>query len=175
MLRDPTDVFVGLRQRCGCEERPAHGGRWSISYDFNLRYELCRLCGATALESGQRYCIWFCPPCLRAVGATNTRLGGYVVPIGRHSLHAGQWVSLGAPSGAEAGQIEELVLLLRGLPERMSALEEWRAAEVQRLWARAGLSGDEIALPQFEVHVRGLTGPPGELVDGLLEHLTRPP
>lgn len=167
-LRDPATIPSALRQRCGCEGSTGQP-RWA-GYDFNLRHELCRLCGATACWSGHRFAVWFCEPCRLAVLAANDRLGGYVIPIGRHSIHGAQ-----APRDAGAGQAEGLVRFVRGLAERMDLLERWRLAQVQELWVAAGFGLDqELPLGSLETAAGPLRKPTEDLVAGLLEHLTRP-
>jgi len=140
-------------------------------YDFNLRFELCRLCGSTALRSGHRFCVWFCEPCRGAVKGANDRLGGYVIPIGRHSIHAGHAIRPAASRRARGRQIDAVLDFVHSLPERMRALVEWRATQVQLLWAAAGLPDDEIALPRFEEAAAAVVRSSEELIPPLLEHL----
>jgi hypothetical protein len=112
-----------LRQLCSCEERElrATGARpiprWP-GYDFNVKAELCRLCASEVLWSGHRYCVWFCGPCRDAVREANERLGGYVIPVGRHSVHAGVLVNPRRPRRELARQARDLVGFLTGRAER---------------------------------------------------------
>lgn len=164
-----------LRQLCACEKRELSGAgtrpvpRWP-GYDFNLKAELCRLCAAEVLWSGHRYCVWFCGPCKDAVREANERLGGYMIPIGRHSVHAGVLVNPRRPRREGARQAEELVRFLTGSGERMEALERWRAGRVAGILAWASLASPAPLIDYLAVASEAKGNP-----KRLVERLLRPP
>lgn len=86
-LRGPWPT--GLVQWCGCDRAAStqRQDRWE-RYDHNTVAELCRCCALELLESGSKWSIWLCRPCLEAVKALNAQ-AGCVFPIGRHSLMNG--------------------------------------------------------------------------------------
>jgi hypothetical protein len=161
-----------LRQLCACEEGELRGAgarpipRWP-GYDFNLKAELCRLCASEVLWSGHRYCVWYCRSCHVAVREANERLGGYVIPVGRHSVHAGVLVNPRRPRREVARQAKDLVGFLTGLAERMEALERWRVGRVAAVLAEAGLASPAPLIDYLAVASEAASDPK-RLVERLL-------
>ena len=80
----------GLVQWCACDRAasPEPQPRWP-HFDHNTAAELCRCCGLRLVESGSKWSVWLCRPCLGLVKAMNDEAGRCVFPIGRHSLMNG--------------------------------------------------------------------------------------
>lgn len=161
-------------QRCRCglgPEGPVDQprGTW-FGYDFNTAAELCRLCASALLRSGHRYSVWFCDACAKAVRGRNDALGKSVIPIGRHSIHAGKTVRASGSKAERETQAAELATLMRGLPERIEATEQWRARCVRAVVAEAGHS----ARPGLDEYLEAAGArvlDTGALLDGLVETL----
>ena len=175
-LRERADgTPAALRQLCACElrELAAEGGRpiarWS-GYDFNLKAELCRLCAACLLRSGHRYSTWFCEPCREAVREAHERLGSYVIPLGRHSLHAGLRLNPRSPKREQTRQARELVAFMHTLSDQIGALERWRASLVAGSLAEAGLASPA-PLVDYLALASSADGRPRSLAEGLLQSL----
>ena len=132
-----------------------------------MKAELCRLCTAEVLRSGHRYCVWFCRPCHIAVREANERHGGYVIPVGRHSVHAGVLLNPRRPRRERARQAQALVGFATGLAERMEALERWRAGRVAGTIAEAGLASP-VPLIDYLAVASEAKGNPKRLVERLL-------
>lgn len=121
--------------------------RWPCR-DSNKLATLCYCCGAELLESGSRWSVWFCEACKRRVRALNEWSQGCVIPIGRHSLVNGFWLT-----GRDAlvpGAGEQFVLSLRGLFDSIALLEEWAPAIVaETARARGFQEGADVPLPDY--------------------------
>lgn len=149
-----------LRQLCSCEKRELRAGggrpipRWP-GYDFNLKAELCRLCAADVLRSGHRFSVWFCHPCHGAVRDANDRLGRYLIPVGRHSVHAGVLVNPRQGLHTVTRQVTDLVGFMTDLAGRMDALEGWRADRVAGLLVEKGLTSPSPLDTYLDVASRG--------------------
>lgn len=134
-------------QRCRCD-RPHDDVTWP-NHDFNLAVELCRCCGTELLQSGSRWSVWFCRECKEQVGLLNGRFGRCVVPIGRHSFHAGYM--LNADDLERPGEIVAFAEGMTGLFGAMKILEEWAGVVVRRNVDELGLesSADGICLVSY--------------------------
>jgi hypothetical protein len=89
-----------LAQQCRCRPR----GRTWPGLDFNEWARLCDCCVGELLTSGWRFSVWFCDECKPRVWELNKRHGYAVVPIGRHSLMNGVFLS-GSDAVAEVDGI----------------------------------------------------------------------
>ncbi|MFC1660795.1 hypothetical protein ACFL3S_04905 [Gemmatimonadota bacterium] len=95
--------------------------------------ELCYCCGQVLLRSGSRWSVWFCKECKEQVGLLHGRLGRYVIPIGRYSLHAG--FRLGAKPGEPEFDlaVELYVDKLQNLFQAMDVVWEWSGIVVREV------------------------------------------
>jgi tetratricopeptide (TPR) repeat protein len=134
-------------QRCGCERVPGEA-RWPGA-DFNTSVELCRCCGAEPLNSGSRWSVWFCTTCKERVGMLNGHFGRCVVPIGRHSFHAGYMLQ--AEDGDDIGELVAFLEGWRGITDAMDVLRRWALEAVRRNIEDAGLAdgGGDIPLGDY--------------------------
>jgi hypothetical protein len=89
-----------LAQQCRCRPR----GRTWPGLDFNEWARLCDCCVGELLTSGWRFSVWFCDECKPRVWELNKRHGYAVVPVGRHSLMNGVFLS-GSDAVAEVDGI----------------------------------------------------------------------
>jgi hypothetical protein len=112
--------------------------------DYNRFVELCRCCGTVALYSGSRWAVWFCPTCKEQVLLLNRRLGRYAIPIGRHSVHAGRFLS--AKDIESAVAVHVFVESMNANFGAMELLRRW-AKHVIRQNLRAIGEDDDAAIP----------------------------
>ena len=126
---DRRDLSAEIIQLGSC---PAHREGptepWT-GYDYNRFVELCRCCGAVPLRSGSRWSVWFCPTCRAEVDLLNSRLGRYIVPIGRHSLHGGRLLS--AHQIADPIVVQDFLNSWAGVGDAMTRLGEWARIAVR--------------------------------------------
>ena len=168
----PDGQLPAVRQLCACEERELRAAgargipRWP-GYDFNLQAELCRLCASEVLRSGHRFCVWFCRPCLVASRNANERLGRYLIPVGRHSVHAGVLVNPRQARHTVTRQVTDVMGYMTDLAGWMDALERWRAARVADLLTREGMASPAPLIDYLAV-ASGAKGDPKRLVERLL-------
>ncbi len=118
-------------QRGACPTHIGDGSdsRWA-RFDYNRFLELCNCCGAVPLLSGSRWSVWFCDACKQQVGLLNGRHGRCVVPIGRHSVHAG--FSLKHDQLDDPLAVEMYVSAWNSIADVMSLLNDWRRTVVRR-------------------------------------------
>ena len=131
-------------QRCKCQ-RDNDAPRWS-GYDFNERAVLCRCCGTAVLVSGSRWHVWFCHSCMDDVKALHDRLGGSVIPVGRHSLLNG--ISVASQDVHEDRVIEDFAKDLNNFFLDIEHLTQWHERRVVELIERLGLSTN----PSVQLH-----------------------
>ena len=130
----------GLVQWCHCdlaastEPQP----RWP-HYDHNTVAELCRCCALELLESGSKWSIWLCRPCLKEVKVLNGQ-AGCVFPIGRHSLMNGIGYHPGPRLNDDA--LVAFADQLHTFFEVTSGTAEWCHRMVTASAAAAGLAAD---------------------------------
>jgi hypothetical protein len=122
------------RQRCRCEDQEDE--RWP-GFDVNERVTLCRCCAAEVLHSGSRWSVWFCPDCLERIKALHDRLGGTLIPIGRHSM-MNRLVLRGYEVASTA--VDRFAEALVDLFERIQHLEEWHRRRASANLKALGMS-----------------------------------
>lgn len=108
-------------QRCECQH-DSDAPSWP-GYDFNERASLCRCCGREVLSSGSRWQVWFCDTCSHDVKELHNRLGGWVIPIGRHSMMHG--ISIKGGDVDDDKGTKEFVNASRSLFRAIDLLDEW--------------------------------------------------
>lgn len=127
-------------------------------YDFNLHVDLCRCCGRVPLSSGSRWSVWFCGACKEQVGLLNGRHGRCIVPIGRHSVHAGHVLS-----GDQAGDpvaVEGFLSAMKALGPVHGLLHEWMREAVRRNFRDAGFRPERtVPLQEYWAAVRTSVDP----------------
>lgn len=115
--------------------------------DFPTPAELCRCCGQELLPSGSRWSVWFCAECKERVVALNERARTCVVPIGRHSLMNGVFMTGRPPKSVE---IEGFAVRLADLFDRTHQLDDWAPEAVRRNCVATGLDGRaEVPLAEY--------------------------
>jgi hypothetical protein len=151
-------------QRCACT-RVARGpepvvsdddgaGLWP-GYDYNEVAELCRCCGLDVLRSGSKWSVWFCEHCKDWVWDFNNRVGGCVIPIGRHSIMSGLGVP--GPLARDDAQVEQFANDMRTLFERMNWTDAWARRIVTRNLTACGLASEnDVPLGEYLERVRAL-------------------
>ncbi len=113
-------------QRCACEPKePLWNG-----YDYNTAIELCQCCAAATIPSGSRWSVFFCDACKERVVAYNRAAGCCAIPIGRHSLMNGIFVT-----------DEDVESSLVSFFERIDRLTKWHRERVRAVVQ--SLPGDE--------------------------------
>jgi hypothetical protein len=156
----------GLVQWCGCDRAasPQHQERWD-HYDHNTVAELCRCCALELLESGSKWSIWLCRPCLEEVKALN-RQAGCVFPIGRHSLMNGIGYQPGAHHNDNA--VTAFVGQLHTFFQAAGATDEWCHRVVIANAAAAGLAVDRrVPLARYLSRVAAASLSPGQAFEAL--------
>ena len=162
-LRGPFDYtwkgeHFSLVQECRCErdgrpdgERPE---RW-IAFDFNRAAELCHCCGAELLRSGSRWSVWFCGECRPRAVEFNDRVGGAIVPIGRHSMmHS---IGMRPTPALSETNIGMFVARFGHLVQRMQRLDGWCHEVIRRNLGNEGLDAQEmIALATYLGQIRNV-------------------
>ena len=109
------------RRLCGratVEERDARraaafrqdGSHWTTLV------ELCRCCGAEAIDASHKFAHWFCDECLQRAAKVNRTFGGCVIPVGWHSVVSGVFARRGprAQDAALGALADQLSAFLRG-------------------------------------------------------------
>ena len=124
-------------------------------------------------RGGHRYSTWFCEPCREAVREAHERLGSYVIPLGRHSLHAGLRLNPRSPKREQTRQARELVALMHSLSDQIGALERWRDRLVASSLAEAGLTSPAPLVDYLAV-ASGADGSPTGLAECLLQRASLP-
>lgn len=115
--------------------------RWS-RYDFNRHVEICRCCGTILLRSGSKWSVWFCDDCKDAVLALGRRHGRCIVPIGRHSVHAG--LMLTNEDRDDPVALHCFVESYNAITDVMRVVEDWRGVVIRRNLETMGLAPDSI-------------------------------
>jgi len=113
-------------QRCRCPDAPDDAA-WP-HHDFNRLVEPCKCCGLQLLRTGSRWAVWFCGECKERVGQLNAHHGRCVVPIGRHTFHAGYM--LDGDDAQDPVEIHAFVQGMKGLFEAMDVVRDWAARAV---------------------------------------------
>jgi hypothetical protein len=124
----PRSTYV-QRGRCPTHTSEGNESRWP-RFDYNRLVELCNCCGAVPLRSGSKWSVWFCDACKQQVQLLNGRHGRCVVPIGRHSVHAG-WLLTGDQIENPL-EVEAFVSSMSAISDGMCALHDWRRIVVRR-------------------------------------------
>ena len=132
---------------CALHSVPDPEPKWP-RHDFNRHVEICRCCGREPLPSGSKYSVWFCDYCKRAVGLLNGRHGRCVVPIGRHSVHAGFMLRM------EEQTTDADILLFTEALNSVAAvhgpLKEWAREAVRQNLRACGWEEDAVVpLPDY--------------------------
>lgn len=146
--RPLEDRTIMLYQQCRCERAVAPAEQWP-GYDFNLAVDLCRCCGAVPLRSGSRWSVWFCDDCKLQVGLLNGRHGRCVIPIGRHSVHAGHLLT--GEALQHPGEVVAFADTMVALFTVMGWLDDWVGIAVARNFdaARLDPARQEVTLPVY--------------------------
>jgi hypothetical protein len=152
-LRGPwrsTRASVIHQQGCACrrvvrEREPVASddgaaGLWP-GYDYNEVAELCRCCGLDVLRSGSRWSGWFCEHCKDWVWDFNNRVGGCVIPIGRHSIMNG--FALPGRLARDEALVKQFANDMRTLFERMNWTNDWAKRVVTRNMTACGLPSEK--------------------------------
>ena len=135
------------RGTCADHARPSDDPLWPW-FDFNTIVELCSCCGVVALRTGSKWSVWFCEACKQEVGLLNGRHGRCVVPIGRHSVHAG-WLLKGdqIDNGLDVHLFTEA---WNATVSVMRVLSEWQRITVRRnLEAGGAPPRSRVPLPEY--------------------------
>lgn len=151
--------YLGPRQirvqygRCRLHTAPeAVAIEWP-RYDFNLHVDLCRCCGRVPLRSGSRWSVWFCASCKEQIGLLNGRHGRCIVPIGRHSVHAGHVLS--GDQARDPVAVEGFISTMKAVGRVQGLLHEWLRETVRRNFRDAGLPERRpVPLEEYWVAVR---------------------
>jgi len=127
-VRDDLGGAINIQ---GCRHLDTWPEDWP-DRDLSQTAELCHCCGQILFRGGSRFSLFFCEGCRDRVLAFNAHARRYVIPVGRHSVHAG-W-SFSEPEGPEG----ELALMIQvqgwqGAREMMGALHEARRDVIQRV------------------------------------------
>ncbi len=135
------------RGSCPLHAAPRRQRGWD-GFDFDEGVALCRCCGAVALRSGHRFSVWFCDACKQEVGLLNGRHGRYVVPIGRHSVHAG--CVLTSSDVMDLVRVQIFSDAFVGAAGAMTVLREWAGEAVRLTLAEIGIAPDgRVSLPEY--------------------------
>jgi hypothetical protein len=145
------------RGTCPVHRAPPDEPRWP-RFDYNRQFELCRCCATVVLRSGSRWSVWFCEECEDQVGLLNARSGRCVVPIGRHSVHAG-WL-LPAERLRDAVVVESFLTAINGVSDARALLARWQREAVGRnLVAIRRASRDLVPVTEYVDGVRRVVDP----------------
>lgn len=121
------DRSRSVLQECGCV--PPDKREWAYELtELGVYVELCRCCAFEPIRARSRWASFYCDTCRAGVLAANEAFGGFVIPIGRHSMMHGEWLSL-----HEAGSTEHAETFVRrtlGLRGRIEQLTEWRVQQL---------------------------------------------
>jgi hypothetical protein len=114
-------------QPCSCDPiQPP----WN-AFDYNECAELCRCCAAECVSSGSKWSLFFCEDCKMRVVAHNQGAGRCVIPIGRHSIMNGVFLSRADASNADFARRDHLfrddVITEIGPRDRSEATSFWAA------------------------------------------------
>lgn len=145
-LPHPREPGQALVQRGTCSEHAKNestSGGWS-GFDLPRRVELCRCCGTVPLLSGSRFSVWFCRQCVDQIHLLNARFGRCVLPIGRHSVHAG--LLLKAEDVDDPIAVHEFTERFAGLTDAHRTLEKWARVVIGRNFEEMGW-GDRATVP----------------------------
>jgi len=115
--------------------------------DLDICLELCRCCSFEPIRALSRWSLFFCEGCHPGVLAANRAFGGWVIPIGRHSMMHG--LSLGADDEGSAERADAFAAAAGSLFERIGRLDEWRAGQVKRHLATLGLNATDLLLTEY--------------------------
>jgi hypothetical protein len=147
LLETEGDASGPYDQRCHCRRAGEPPEDWP-GFDFNTYLELCRCCGIEALKSGSRWSAFFCSDCRTRVLSFDRCHRRWIIPIGRHSIMHGEFLS-----GDEASideHVEHFVLRARGLFAATDRLDTWASARVkQNLEALGWAAGQEADLSRY--------------------------
>lgn len=114
----------------GCSCMP--GSRWE-GCDVSEEHSLCTLCARGLAGGPSRWTSLACPPCGSWERAVRARLGGFLLPLERHSIANGVAVDLSALPETQERQRLALMGQFAGWDE----LYAWKRREVSRLAAEA--------------------------------------
>lgn len=144
--------------RCPAHAAPeAETARWP-GYDYNLHADLCRCCGRAPLASGSRWSVWFCQACKEQVELLNARHGRCIVPIGRHSVHAGHVLS--EDQARDPAAIDAFLATMNALGQVHDVLRRWAEGVVRRNLDAIGVAaGEAVLLERYWSAVRGRVDP----------------
>jgi hypothetical protein len=139
-----TIASMRYEQRCGCHAEVESEERWP-GFDFNTYIELCHCCAIEPLKSGSRWSPFFCDECKERVMNLNRQERRWVIPIGRHSMMHGEFLSGGEAAIDE--HANEFVFRVRGLFATGEHLDQWRRIRVEKNLEALGWStGQEVDL-----------------------------
>lgn len=160
--------------RCGEHTVPEGAdSRWP-RYDYNLHVDLCRCCGRVPLRSGSKWSVWFCKACKEQVGLLNGRHGRCIVPIGRHSVHAGYMLS--GDQARNPVAVETFVSSMKSIFAVHGPLADWMREAVHRNFRDVGLPVNRpVPLARYWAEVRGRVDPDDRFREmcGFLEQVGR--
>ncbi|MGH9524921.1 MAG: hypothetical protein ACRD3E_20540 [Terriglobales bacterium] len=113
-------------QLCKCEEADDELHEEWPGFDFKRAIELCHCCGAEPILTGSKYSPWFCADCEEFVYRLNRSYSRYVIPFGRHSLHAG--LSLTGVAANDPSECDAFAVRWREVSNEIAKIEEGAAA-----------------------------------------------
>ncbi len=117
------DGSGGHRQKCDCDRKSGTRARTWPGFDFNTTIESCYCCGLELLSSGSRWALWFCGDCVTNVVGFNNQHQAYLIPIGRHSLHAGAGLTIDEIT--DKAKVDEFARGWAGTVGGIKALSMW--------------------------------------------------
>jgi len=145
-LRDGQTV----QQKCQCGIA-SHDERWvvtakshTIKKDFNNEYEICYCCGMEIIPSGGRWNVFFCQFCHSNVMALNVEIGGCIIPIGRHSIMNG--IFLSGRKAKDKKAIHNFVDSANSLNELIRTMFRYSKRSAQKQVKRFKMAKDEPAI-----------------------------
>jgi hypothetical protein len=154
--------------RCDRERRSEPDERW-VGWDFNTFVELCRSCTIEPIRSGSRWSLFFCKECRERVLHFNRRHRRWIIPMGRHSLMHGDWLS--ADESALEEHVAHFVARVHGLWAATEHLDHWTSATTRRNLDTLGFSNrSEIDLGLYVKAARARGLEKQAAFDKLIEH-----
>ena len=125
------------QQRCyyqACEHRREvwHQPRTDLpepAGDFPTEVEWCYCCARTLISSGSKFSSFFCDECRADVIQLRKTLGSTFLPLGRHSLCNGEWLT-GADM-ADPQKVERFIAATRHIDNRIDRLLTWQRGVVR--------------------------------------------
>jgi hypothetical protein len=150
----PVPGWGGAIQRGPCPVHAHTDGdpRWTRG-DYERGVQLCQCCGTVALASGSKFSVWFCATCKQRVLQLNRAHGRCILPLGRHSVHAGFLLP-----GAEASNpvsVHCFLTAVNSLNEPRQLTSEWGRLVVPMNLQELGLDASSVVSAGQYVELAG--------------------